>query len=119
MVARIPTSEKLIEIDFQGGKAVRSVSLQVAGRDQAAERMPDLDQRQPGVLLTGQVDHQAEVVGELLDVVDVSELAPGAAMPGVVGRVDGCAVVGEALRDMLVAAAVLADPMRDDDDPNR
>ena len=83
--------------------------------DPAAHAVPEHDLGQPRVLPVGDADQRGEVVGVLGDVLDVDPLAAGAAVTAVIERVGDQAGLAEPLRDVVVAAGVLAEPVGEHD----
>ena len=71
------------------------------------------------MLLGGDPDQGVEVAGELGDVFHQHPLAARAAVSAVVERIGDQPVPAEPLGDMVVAAGMLAQPVREDDDAAR
>ena len=95
-------------------------ALRVAGGDQAAHRMPDQHHGQPGcsARAASATSCRSAVIASPSST--SAGRAVGTAVTAMVGRVHRCAeVVDEPLRDMLVAAGVLAVAVRDEDDAPR
>ena len=93
--------------------------LRVARRDDAAHRVADQDDRQPGVSAAGDFGDEMKVGGKHLSVLDQRTLSVRKPVPEVVGRVDGGALRDQPVRDVVVAPRVLAVPVGDQGDEAR
>ena len=67
----------------------------------------------------GDPDQSVEVAGVLGDVLDQHSLAARATVPAVVERIGHQPVLAEPRSDVVVAAGVFAEPVREDDHPTR
>src|SRR5207302_11174313 len=94
-------------------------ALRQARGDQAAHRMPEEDDRQPGVCGLRALDDPPHVVHHVLEVRDENTLARGAAVPEVIGAVHRGPARAERAGDVVVALDVLAVAVRDDDQAPR
>ena len=91
----------------------------VGEHDAAAHAVAEHDARGTGMFFGGDADQGVEVAGVLGDVLDQHPLAARATVPAVVERVGHQPVPAEPRSDMVVAAGVFAEPVRQDDHATR
>ena len=91
----------------------------VGEHDPTAHAVPEHDALEAGVLPGGDADQGVEIAGVLGDVPHQHPLAIGTAVPSVVQGVGDQPRVAEALRDVVVAAGILAEAVRQHDRRSR